>query len=464
MPPDTAIEPTGMDPSQARLRRGTVIGISTGEFGLNVFWQTISLYLLYFYTDVVRAPPALAGAIYMAALIWDAILDLVVGAFADNVRSRMGRYRPYLTIGAVPLALSFVALFVAPIVFQAQAIALIVVTQLLFRTSYAVVSVPYTALSARVTRQSHERSRIAAIRILFGAIGGIVVAASALPVADAFGQGRNDPSGWIVIACAYAVAGLVALLVAAQSSARHDATETRDERPPHLRDKLRAVLTNRPLLIVLAAIMLAVLSSAVFQKGIIYYFKYAVGNVHLAAVAVVFMAVIIGTSAPLWAAVSHRLDKRRTVLIGMTLKVAGISLWWLSFGEGVMLMFIGFALIALGTSASLTSLWAMVPDTVEYGEWRSGVRSETLAFGIITLGQKLAIGAGVGTLGLFLSNIGYVADAVQSPATIGFLRLFLLIIPLVSAVAIGGMVAFYRLGPGLHQKIVAEIAVRQKQD
>lgn len=445
--------------AQAPMRRRALVGMSLGEFGLNLYLQTANLYLLYFYTDIVRMPPVIAGAIYMAALVFDGLLDLVVGAFADNTRTRMGRYRPYLAFGNVPLALSFVLMFLAPVLFHAYAIVLVAITQVLFRTCYTLVSVPYAALGARVTRHSNERSRIAGVRVLFGAVGGLTVAASALPVTTAFG--KNGALGWILISCAYAIAGTVALLVAARSVVQHDIVDNDEEKPAVLRDKLRAVTTNGQLLIVLLASMLAMLTAAMFQKGIIYYFKYALGNVRLAAVAIVFMAVIVAASAPFWAAVAKRVDKRTTVFIGLVLKSAGIIVWWFGSGHGLAPLFVAFGLIALGTSSGLTMVWAMLPDTIEYAQWRTGTRSESLSFGIVVLGQKLAMGLGAGALGLFLSRMGYVADVTQSEQTLAGLKTFLVLGGLLGGAAIGIVVLFYRIGPRLHGQMLKEIAARR---
>ena len=94
--PDETVAPAA--PALSLYRK---LAIGIGDFGFNFYWQIASLYLLYFYTDVLKLPPATAGAIYMAALIWDAVLDPVVGLFVDKTRSRFGRYRIYLVLGSI---------------------------------------------------------------------------------------------------------------------------------------------------------------------------------------------------------------------------------------------------------------------------------------------------------------------------------------------------------------------------
>src|SRR3954452_1079009 len=99
---------------ERKMGLGRRVALGAGDFGFNLYWQTASIYLLFFYTDVLRLAPAIAGTIYMAALIWDAALDPVIGSLADRTRSRFGRYRPYLLFGGLPLAAIFAAMFAGP--------------------------------------------------------------------------------------------------------------------------------------------------------------------------------------------------------------------------------------------------------------------------------------------------------------------------------------------------------------
>ncbi|KAF7962878.1 hypothetical protein AWV80_16250 [Cupriavidus sp. UYMU48A] len=95
----------------ARLPLRTKFGFGVGDFAFNLYWQATTLYLLYYYTDVVGLSPVAAGWIFGGAMLWDALCDPVAGYIANRTRSRWGRYRPYLLFGCVPLALSFVAMF-----------------------------------------------------------------------------------------------------------------------------------------------------------------------------------------------------------------------------------------------------------------------------------------------------------------------------------------------------------------
>ncbi|HWW12918.1 MAG TPA: MFS transporter, partial [Brevundimonas sp.] len=194
------------------------LAIGVGDFGCNLYWQTTQLYLLFFYTDVVGLPATTAGLIYMAALIWDAAMDPIVGLIADRTRSRWGRYRPYLVLGGPLLAPAFVVLFVGPGSHVAGAVAFALISQLLFRTLYALVAIPYASLFARVTSDSAQRGDLAGFRMVFGALAAIIVAALTLPFASALGGEAGGRQGWIIIGAVYGAIATGCLMLTAWGS------------------------------------------------------------------------------------------------------------------------------------------------------------------------------------------------------------------------------------------------------
>jgi GPH family glycoside/pentoside/hexuronide:cation symporter len=118
--------------------------------------------------------------------------------------------------------------------------------------------------------------------------------------------------------------------------------------------------------------------------------------------------------------------------------------------------------MSFGLGAYYVSFWAMLPDTVEFGEWRTGVRSESLAFGLLVLGQKASLGLGAGFLGMTLARTGYVADGVQSAQTLDAIKNMMLWAPLIGGVIAGALIAFYPISPARHRAMVEEIANRQR--
>jgi GPH family glycoside/pentoside/hexuronide:cation symporter len=135
-----------------RLGARRMLAFAAGDFAFNLYWQSLSLYLLFYYTDSVGLTAAAAGLIYMVASIWDGLVDPVIGVMANRTQTRWGRYRPYLLLGALPLGLAFMLLYWRPPLAGTALIAVVLGGHLLFRSLYALVSVPYAALTARTFR------------------------------------------------------------------------------------------------------------------------------------------------------------------------------------------------------------------------------------------------------------------------------------------------------------------------
>ena len=143
-------------PQPDRLSFARKLGFTVGDYACNLYWQSLSIFLLFFYTDAVGLPAATAGLIYMVASIWDGMIDPVIGAFADRTRSRWGRYRPYVLLAAVPLALAFCLLYFHPPLKGWGLGVWLLAAHMIFRTAYAVLSIPYTSLNARITSSSRS--------------------------------------------------------------------------------------------------------------------------------------------------------------------------------------------------------------------------------------------------------------------------------------------------------------------
>ena len=438
------------------------IAIGIGDFGFNFYWQIASLYLLYFYTDVLKLPPATAGAIYMAALIWDGALDPIVGLLADRTRSRFGRYRPFLLLGAVPLAIAFVLMLASPTYPATGAVALTTITHFAFRTLYAVVSVPFTALSARITRDAGVRADITAARMVSATLSAVLVAMATLPLVGLFAKAVGVRVAWMVLGALYALCATIILLATAYAAKGLDASTEEDPSGPSFLAKVRATSANWPLFLVLLAVAVTSFVNTIFQKNILYYFKYVIGDAKRGSWALGLLALVAAVSVPLWAFVARRWGKRVAWLAGLVPFFIGVLLWYLADGSDTTTLFTALGVMSFGLGAYYVSFWAMLPDTVEFGEWRTGVRSESLAFGLLVLGQKAALGLGAGFLGLTLARTGYVADGVQSAQTLHAIKDMMLWAPLIGGVIAGALIAFYPISPARHRAMVQEIASRQR--
>lgn len=440
---------------------GRKLALGAGDFGFNLYWQFASLYLLYFYTDVLGLEPAVAGTIYMAALIWDAALDPAIGAVVDRTRTRYGRYRPYMMFGGVPLALSFMAMFVGPAAGEAGAAAFATVVHFLFRTVYAIVAIPYAALFARVTRDARVRADLAGMRMVFGTLAAVLVAALTLPWVHALATPESPRRGWLLLAAFFGATAMLLLLLVAWAARGHDPDEPPASERIDWAATLRALARNNALLLVLGAVMIGQFCSTLFGKNLLYYFKYVMGREDLGGVALAVTAVSIAFFVPLFAWIARVYGKRNAWIVGSVPSLAGLVMWYSLEGGSVPLHFVALGLCGMGSASYAVCFWSMLPDTVEYGEWRSGIRTESLVFGLGVLGQKISLGLGAGLLGVALQHVGYVANVEQSPQTIEGIKQMMFWIPLVGGLCSLALIWRYPVSLSLHAQIVEEIAARR---
>ncbi|MGB3456608.1 MAG: MFS transporter [Litorimonas sp.] len=445
----------------ARLTGRAKVGFGVADFGFNLYYTGLSLFLLYYYTDVLGIRPAVAGLIFAVPLFWDAVTDPVMGAIAGRVRSQMGRYRPFILFGTVPLAISFVMMFAAPVLFPGAVVLAAAIAHVVFRTCYTVVSIPYSALMASLTRDSGERSQLAGVRMICATLGGLFTVFATLPLAGVLGEG-DMARGFMGVAALYAVLASGLLLTTFRFT--KEDPKALSAPIPDFRGSLPRLLKNRALLILFSAIVLASTSGAIFGKALIYYVKY-VADIGLdVTVALIALTASVSASIPVWMIAAKRLSKRNVWLTGAVIGLSMQLVLLLAPPQSVVGFLSLLVILGFGNGAFYVMFWSMLPDTVEYGQWRTGVRDEGVVFGINQFALKAAAGVGIGLLGFLLEAVGYVANETQTDATLAGLRLISIAVPLAFGAMAAVVIAFYPLDKAEHARIVDEIDARDAQD
>jgi glycoside/pentoside/hexuronide:cation symporter, GPH family len=206
-----------MSENSGKLKLWEKVGHGFGDLGSVLFWQTIMVYLLYFYTDVFGLTAAVAGVMFFVSRLTDALFDVVIGMTADRTETRWGKFRPYILFGAVPLAVAAVAAFTAPSFGGSAKIVYAYVTFLLFMLLYSTVNIPYTSLLGVISSDAVDRTSASSFKFVGAYLAGIIVSATALPFAKMFGKGSTDieiaQTGWHTTMLIYAIAAVLFFIV-----------------------------------------------------------------------------------------------------------------------------------------------------------------------------------------------------------------------------------------------------------
>lgn len=438
-----------------------MLAFAAGDFAFNLYWQSLSLYLLFYYTDSVGLTAAAAGLIYMIASIWDGLVDPVIGIMANRTRTRWGRYRPYLLLGALPLGLAFMLLYWRPPFAGTALILAVLCGHLVFRSLYAVVNVPYAALTARITLDARERANISGLRMLFATIAAMTVSLTTQPIAIAVTGRSNGAFGFFVAAAIFgAVATVVILFVFATT--REQQAEAHSVPPIDLWPALASIARNRAFWTLVIGGGFMICCATALAKSVLYYFKYALHDEASARTALALSSASGLIAAPLWMLAARALSKRAVWLAACGMYAAGL---------------IGFSLVEVRSAASMTAFlvymqagyvgmafayWGLLPDAVEWGQWRTGVRAEAVVFGLALLFQKVSLGLGAGLFGTALGLVGYHANQAQTAETLHGLKTIMVGLPLAGVALCALVMAFNPLKRGVHERVVADILARAK--
>ena len=433
-------------------------GYGIGDYAICLYWSGIGLYLLYFYTDVVGISPILAGWIYALGIGWDAITDPFMGYLAERTKTKMGSYRPFIYYGSIPLALSFVLLFWVPPFEGTVLFLFLILVNLIHRSCFTIVSVPYSSLTARITNDSNERTKLTTARMISASFGTLSMSALAFPLIAYFG-GADEAFGFLWLAI---ISGLiaVALLSVTVYSVREKVDEIVTSNLPNFVSITKTVATNYPFWIVFGCILILGSTGVMFNKNLIYFVKYGL-ELHE------YQGLILGVSSgasflslPFWAYLALKIGKRETWLISMTIAFIGLLLFFYYPIASLNELLILLALIGVGNGAGGVLFWSMLPDTVEYGEWKSGIRTESSLYGFMTFAQKSSIAVAALILGFLLSGIGFEPNQIQSEETISGMKFMMSWIPICGIIISLVLMYFYPISTKFHGELLQRIKER----
>ncbi len=399
---------------------GTLLLFSAGDFAFNLYWQAISLYLLFFYMDALALPPATAGLIFMIGAIWDGVADFCAGAVVERTRSS---YRRLVGLGALPLGVAFVAMFAVPTGAALWALA----TQIVFRTVYAFTNIPYAAWTTRIAQGSADRSLVAGLRMGFGAAAGILVAL-ALPRL-VIGTGSYGGATAMLAAIGVPLLAVIAWRVPEPMPIRAVAVR------PRIATALIALGRNRAFVTLNLAVAASSAATALTSQSVLYFFRYVLGDTQGGPGALAGMAFGSLIAVPAWTLLARALGAR-TAWIGAGLLAIALPVVFAviaapgSTATAAFLIAMQAAFVGFGIAS-----WTLLPDTVDWGEAEGGLRVEALAFGTFALVQKIALAATGFAIGAVYQANGFVAGATQTPDSLYAIRWLMIAGPAVLVAA-----------------------------
>lgn len=440
-----------------RLPLGMKLGYGVGNFAINLGFQVCALYLIYYFTDIYMLPAAVAGSVFMVSKIWDSACDPVIGLISDHTKSRWGQKRPFLLFGALPLGVAMFLLFFGPDLSAGMRIVYAYVTFILFSTAIAATSVPYGALLADMTLDAGERSNISGFQMTCALLGTLFAAAATKPLVSLF---PDEATGFRWVGALYGIMISVIVLISF-ASVREMVTHRKEKKLP-FRENFQVIIANIPFLFLAGGVTLYMVAINLLAIVVTYFFKYNLNSEALVPVAFIALFVTAAVFIPAFVWLSNKKSKKFAFNVGMTILGAALVGIFFVPKDNIFLTFALFFISGIGMSTVFLLPWAMVPDTVEYSEWKTGLRREGTIYGVYFLCFKFGSAISGFIAGIGLDFFGYVANVQQTANALRGIRLLISFVPLTFIILGMVLISFYSLDSAFHKKILAELEGREK--
>lgn len=435
-----------------KLSRTSVFAYGAGDAANSMIIGTANMFLLAYYTDVAGLGAAAAGTLLLVVRLFNAVTDVFAGRIADRSYSRRwGKFRPFLFLGPLPLLLS-VAVFHIPQLDPAGKLVYAYLTYAAACLAYSIVNVPYGCMVGAMTQDSRERARLASART----IGGLSIgSALGMFVAPLLQPGTDMQATFTVLTLVFAVVGTG--LYCFTGAATREVVE-RDVTTITFRQSLAALKGNSPLLILCISSVLFLTGSAALGTAQLFYLRNVLGHLEYYPVASGGQVVITLALALLMPRFVQAWGKRAMYVAGGLSAFTGGILVFLVPASAPWAGLAGILLSTLGSAVVNILVWALVADTVEYGQWKTGVRSEGINLALLAATRKMGMAFGGGLAAFALAWGGYAAGAAEQPesAMLGIRAAAGLLPAALTLLAIAAMY-WYRLTDQRHAELVADI-------
>lgn len=430
------------------------ISYALGEVGCQLSWYMVNTYLTLFYTDVVGLSAVGISAIMLIARVWDAINDPMMGNIADHTKSRWGKFRPYLYFAPPFLALFSILTFT---VFPLTGAAQFIVCLLCYvgtGMAYTAVCIPYQAMQNVIAVDSRVRMDLATARGIGGSIVGIILSASVMPIILHFsGSDVANAHGYQMTTIILSIIMIpIFWLCATGCKEKYTDQLHTNKEPLSFGKALKGLFKNDQLLMVVLATIIGTITIAGRMGLLTYYIIYVVGDyTHIATVFTTStIAQLIGTlTLPI---VLRKMTKKGYLIFANVITACAFLVLFFNPHCSIPFLLVCTAISGFcGASANVCP--GMVSDTIEYGDWKFGIRQEGVAASCLSFGVKLstAISGSAGVL--LLAATGYVAGAEQTAAAQSGINAIVNLLPAVLCIVACIPMFFYKLNP----KKVSEI-------
>ena len=454
------------------------IGFGAGDMAQNLIYQTISIWLLFFYTNVFGLDPGAAALMFLIVRLVDVLWDPIVGTIVDKGNPKWGKYRSWLVLGGIPLVglaiLCFYNGFSGSLVYA-------YITYVGMSMCYTLVNVPYGALNASLTRDTNEITILTSTRMFMANLGALCVKSLPLIIALFAPKVLNPETGkmtavyntpdaaqaWFITMTIFALAGLALLFFCFFQCKERVVMDEKESANVKVSDLWMEFGRNKPLRVVAFFFITAFAMMSVSNAADAYFMTFNVGATPLLTTLFMWLGTIPAfIFMPLVPAIKRKIGKKGMFYLFLGVAIIGMILMYTFVSipatkSNFVLLCIAQFVKSTGIITATGYMWALVPEVIAYGEYTTGKRIAGIVNALTGIFFKAGMALGGVVPGLVLAWVGFNADATtQTPLALQGILWLVCVIPAILLLLAIWIISKYELSDEKMDEINKEIEAR----
>ncbi|WP_019910160.1 MFS transporter [Paenibacillus sp. HW567] len=426
---------------------------SGGLLGQNMLYSFMSMYILFFYTDLLGIPATAASVILVTASIFDACLDPLMGMITDKTRSKWGKFRPYLLFAPFLIAAATVLCFWDFGGSATLTLVVATVSYLLWGMLYTVCDTPLWAISSVISTDPGERTLIVTLGKIGGTIGTVVITIGGIQLLLAFGGERSTAAYWYSAIIVAVIAALTIFLTGLISRERVAPSTEKIS----FKKNLQTIYKNKPLLALLASLLIINMVTGIRQSIQLYYVVYVWGDARygtqlgISLVAGMLLGMIATPK------LLTRFSKKNVFIFSCILGSLSCLIPYLFGDQNILFTLVFFGVSFFFSGMTIIVSTSMLLDTIDYSEWKLGFRGEGLVFSTNTFITKFSGAVSRLIIGASLGFLNYAENQPSTPGLQHGLSLVMFLLPALCFLAAIIPILFYTISDKQRARILTDL-------
>lgn len=447
------------------------IGFGSGDLAQNLIFQTTCMYLLFFYTDIYGLDAVDVSVMFTVGNVANVIWDPIVGALIDKHNPKLGKYRSYLVFVGIPLSGFAILCFWNGF---APSLAYAYVTYIAMTLLYTFINVPYGALNSSLTRDTDEITVLTSVRMFMANCGGLAVG-SGLPLLIAYFTNEKcdglpkDPVAWFTTMTLYAIVGLALLLFCFSQCKERVVMNVEESANVKISDLWMEFFHNRPLRVIAFFFITAFAMMSIGNAAGAYFMN---SNLHGTSEQLsIFMGLGSAPSfifMPLVPMIKKAIGKKNMFYAFLSIAIIGMAFLYVVAKmdtPNMTLVYIAQFVKSTGVIVATGYMWALVPEVISYGEYKSGKRIAGIVNALTGIFFKAGMTLGSVVAPAILAYVAYNPKSVeQTPLAQEGILWLVCVIPAVLLLLAMFIISKYELSDAVIDDINKKIEERHLQN